>query len=158
MFDACTTVTAFAKHSYLINEIALLQKVLFLLVCKDIVPLSNDTMKSLLFTLTILVTVATGKCKKDGKDKIPSCIQQKIDQIKKEPKWNPPAEVHEYSYNGRRVFYFSSNCCDQYNVVYDEKCNYVCAPSGGYTGKGDMKCTDFKENAKEVRLVWKDER
>jgi hypothetical protein len=115
-------------------------------------------MKSILFSLVIFLTIAAKKCKEDGKEKIPSCIQQKIDQIKKEPKWNPPAEVHEYSYKRERVFYFSSNCCDKYNEVYDENCNYVCAPSGGYTGKGDMKCPDFKENAKEIRLVWKDER
>lgn len=114
-------------------------------------------MKSFLFTLVIFLTIAAKKCGTQN-ESIPTCIQQKIDQIKKQPKWNPPAEVHEYNYKGKRVFYFSSNCCDQYNVVYDENCNYVCAPSGGYTGKGDGKCADFKENAKEVRLVWKDER
>ena len=58
----------------------------------------------------------------------------------------------------KKVYYFSSNCCDQYNMVYDEKCNPVCAPSGGITGKGDMKCADFNEKAEKVRLVWKDER
>ena len=114
-------------------------------------------MKSFLFTLVIFLTIAAKKCGTQNEN-IPTCIQQKIDQIKKQPKWNPPAEVHEYNYKGKRVFYFSSNCCDQYNVVYDENCNYVCAPSGGYTGKGDGKCADFKENAKEVRLVWKDDR
>jgi hypothetical protein len=113
-------------------------------------------MKSFFFTMVIFLTIAAEKCQKENS--IPVCIQQKIDQIKKEPKWNPPAEVHEYSYNGKRVFYFSSNCCDQYNEVYDENCNYVCAPRGGDTGKGDMKCADFKENAKEIRLIWKDER
>ena len=115
-------------------------------------------MKSVLFTLVIFLTIAAEKCKRNQEEKIPACIQQKIDQIKKEPKWNPPAEVHEYNYQGKKVFYFSSNCCDQYNIVYDENCNYLCAPSGGITGKGDGKCVDFNENAKEVRLVWKDER
>jgi hypothetical protein len=115
-------------------------------------------MKSFFFTIVIFLTIAAEKCQKGKENSIPGCIQQKIDQIKKEPKWNPPAEVHEYSYNGKRVFYFSSNCCDRYNEVYDENCNYVCSPSGGYTGKGDMKCADFKENAKEIRLIWKDER
>ena len=115
-------------------------------------------MKSALFTLVIFLTIAAEKCKKDSEQKIPPCIQQKIDAIKKEPKWNPPAEVYEYRYNDRRLFYFTSNCCDQYNVVYDEKCNYVCAPSGGISGKGDMKCADFNEKAEKIRLVWKDER
>jgi hypothetical protein len=43
-------------------------------------------------------------------------------------------------------------------VVYDRNCNYVCAPDGGYTGKGDGKCKDFDSLAKEVRLIWKDDR
>src|SRR5688572_23250673 len=93
-----------------------------------------------------------------AKQAIPTCIQQKIDQIKAQPKWNPPAEVNEYIYNDRHVYLFSSNCCDQYNMLYDENCNALCAPSGGYTGRGDEKCTDFKDKAKLVGLVWKDER
>jgi hypothetical protein len=89
---------------------------------------------------------------------IPKCIQSKIDSIKKEPRYNPPAEVTEYSYNDKRFFLFSSDCCDQYNSLFDENCNYVCAPSGGFTGKGDMKCNDFTEKAKLVKQVWKDDR
>lgn len=115
-------------------------------------------MKSILFTLTIFLAIAAKKCRREKTDSIPSCIQQKIDQIKKEPKWNPPAEVCEYSYKGKRVFYFSSNCCDQYNQVVDDNCNYICAPSGGLTGKGDRKCEDFNSSATKLRLVWKDER
>jgi hypothetical protein len=115
-------------------------------------------MKSVLFTLVIFLTIAAQKCKKERGDNIPSCIQQKIEEIKKQPKWNPPAEVYEYRYNGMRVFYFTSNCCDQYNAVYDENCNYLCAPSGGITGKGDGKCNDFIEKAEKLRLVWKDNR
>ena len=95
---------------------------------------------------------------KSNKNQLPACINDRIEQIKKQPKWNPPAEVHEYSNNGKRVFYFSSPCCDQYNELYDEDCKYICAPSGGLTGKGDQKCTDFLQQAKHIRLVWKDER
>lgn len=93
-----------------------------------------------------------------NKTRIPVCVQQRIDSIKAEPKWNPPAEVNEYVYKGKRVFLFTSNCCDQYIMLYDGTCNYICAPSGGFTGKGDGKCTDFYENAKHVKLIWKDER
>ena len=114
-------------------------------------------MKSILFTFTIFLAIAAKKCGPQ-KDSIPACIQQRINDIKSQPSWNPPAEVYEYSYQGRRVFYFSSDCCDQHNVVVDESCNYVCAPSGGYTGKGDMKCADFNATATKVKLVWKDDR
>ena len=88
----------------------------------------------------------------------PSCIQQKIADIKKEPLWNPPAEINEYQYEGKKVFLISANCCDQFITLVDENCNYLCAPSGGFTGKGDRKCTDFNDKAKFVRLVWKDDR
>ena len=104
-----------------------------------------------------LLAIMARECK-SSKNQLPGCINDRIEQIKIQPKWNPPAEVHEYSYNGKRVFYFSSPCCDQYNELYDEDCKYICAPSGGLTGKGDQKCTDFLQQAKHIRLVWKDER
>jgi hypothetical protein len=96
------------------------------------------------------------KC--DKKNAIPACINEKIEILKKEPKQNPAAEVNEYSYNDKRVFLFNSPCCDQFNYLYDMECNVVCAPAGGYTGKGDQKCNDFSEKATFVKLVWKDER
>jgi len=114
-------------------------------------------MKSLLFTLVIFLTAITHKCRKNPAE-LPGCIQKKIDQIKNEPKWNPPAEVYEYEYKGKSVYYFTSDCCDQYHVVYDDQCNYMCAPDGGFTGKGDGKCADFHATAKKIRLVWKDPR
>jgi len=90
--------------------------------------------------------------------KTPICIRQKIDSIQQTPVWNPPAEIHEYEYNGQKVFVMSAPCCDFFNTAVDENCNYLCAPSGGYTGKGDGKCADFIAIAKHIRLVWKDER
>jgi hypothetical protein len=115
-------------------------------------------MKLYLLITLLALTGTNQKCNKEGSVAIPSCIQQKIESIKAQPKWNPPAEVHEYKYAGKRVFLFSANCCDQYSELYDENCNYICAPSGGITGKGDRKCDDFLQNAKEVKLIWKDDR
>ena len=107
--------------------------------------------------LLLVLPLMNEKCKK-SKESIPVCIQQKIDEIRKQPKWNPPAEVNEYDYMGKKAYLFSSPCCDQYNQLYDSDCNAICAPSGGYTGKGDQQCTDFSEKAKFIRLVWKDDR
>lgn len=109
--------------------------------------------------ITILgISIFGQQCSKTTTASVPLCIEQKITDIKKQAKWNPPATVNEYMYNGKTVYLFSSDCCDQYNMVYDSQCNYVCAPSGGITGKGDSKCPDFNAAAKLVRLVWKDER
>jgi hypothetical protein len=99
----------------------------------------------------------TNSCNK-SKIQTPACVQQKIDQIKAQAKWNPPAEVNEYTYQDKQVFLFTSDCCDQFIMLYDGSCNYICAPSGGFTGKGDNKCSDFYEKAKHVRLVFKDNR
>jgi len=93
-----------------------------------------------------------------SKDSIPPCVTQKIEAIKKESKWNPTAQVDEYIYNDKHVYLFSSNCCDQFNILYDDSCNSICAPSGGITGHGDQKCNDFFKAARYVKLVWKDPR
>jgi hypothetical protein len=104
-----------------------------------------------------IVLLAKAGCK-DGSGSVPSCVQQKINEIKTQDPWNPRAEVNEYMYNGKKVYLFSSNCCDQYNMLYDADCNALCAPSGGFTGRGDMKCNDFKEKASEQKLIWRDTR
>jgi len=107
-----------------------------------------------LFILISCIAVLSSCSKKLG----PSCIQQKIAEIKAQAKWNPPAEINEYEYNGRRVFLLTADCCDQFITIVDDSCNYICAPSGGITGSGDGKCRDFYQKAKHIRLVWKDNR
>ena len=92
-----------------------------------------------------------------GKE-IPTCIQGKIDSIKKLPIWNPPATIEEYEYNGKKVYVISADCCDFFTTAVNDNCNYICAPSGGFTGKGDGLCKDFNANAKFIKIVWKDER
>lgn len=89
---------------------------------------------------------------------VPKCILTKIDSIKKQPLWNPPAEIHAYELEGKKVYAISADCCDRFTTVVDANCNYVCAPSGGFTGRGDGKCIDFFSKAKHLRLVWKDDR
>ncbi len=113
-------------------------------------------MKSLAIYGLFITMVAL--CNKENKNQVPSCIQNRIDAIKREAKWNPPAEVNEYLFNGKKVYLFTADCCDQFITLVDASCNTICAPSGGITGKGDGKCTDFYETAKHLRLVWKDQR
>ena len=113
-------------------------------------------MKSFLFTAAIFLLIAQRKCMNRA-NPVPSCVQQKIDSLKKEPPFNPRAEVHEYVYNNKRVFYFSADCCDFFTTLADENCNYICAPGGGIKGSGDGKCSDFAQ-AKHVARIWVDER
>jgi hypothetical protein len=71
---------------------------------------------------------------------------------------NPPGSITKYTYNGQTVYYVSSGCCDQYNVVLDQQGQYLCAPDGGFTGRGDGKCVDFNDKATNHEVVWQDSR
>jgi len=105
----------------------------------------------------VLIGLLSFQCNKEDYTDY-SCINRKINRIKSQRKWNPPAQVNEYIYKGKHVFLFSADCCDQFSELYDENCNLVCAPYGGISGQGDGKCNDFQTTAQFVRLVWKDDR
>lgn len=157
MFATRSSMAASAKDPYLVDEIAFFQCFNFATFGKYNLSMVQMILLKYFLLLVAIPVVIDNQCTKKEIG-IPSCIQQKIDTIKAQAKWNPPAQVNEYVYKGQHVFLFSSNCCDQFNVVYDGNCNYIGAPSGGFTGKGDGKCADFNETAKYIRLVWKDSR
>jgi hypothetical protein len=112
----------------------------------------KNTVTSLLLLL-IFTGCGNGKKSQTGAYDIPACVQQVISENSGS---NPPSatRIDEYSYQGKRVFLITAPCCDRYNVLYDENCVTLCAPSGGYTGKGDGKCADFSATAKFVKLIW----
>lgn len=93
-----------------------------------------------------------------SKSHLPTAIDKKIETLKKEPKWNPPAKVYSYTYNGQTVYYFPAHCCDIPGEVLDEKGNHICSPDGGITGNGDGKCTDFFTARTNEKLIWEDKR
>lgn len=41
---------------------------------------------------------------------------------------------------GQIVYLHMALCCDQFNKAYDADGRYLCAPSGGFTGRGDGRC------------------
>ena len=88
----------------------------------------------------------------------PDAIQSKIAELKAQPKANPAYEVWSYKYQGQTVYLVSAPCCDNFNTLYDGCMRVMCAPSGGFTGRGDGNCTDFAQQATEPKLVWRDPR
>ncbi len=79
-------------------------------------------------------------------------------KFKNEPVGNPPQSIWQYEYNGQTVYYVPPQCCDQFGQLYDASGTLLCAPDGGFTGRGDGKCPDFfKVRTNEV-LIWKDSR
>lgn len=87
--------------------------------------------------------------------RVPRCIKKKIDSFKLKEPHERPQSVVEYTYKGKKVYYVVMPCCDFYNEVYDANCNYLGAPDGGFTGKGDGKIPDFVAEAKNAKVIWK---
>ena len=86
---------------------------------------------------------------------IPSCIQKMIDSATAAPGRQSITEITRYVYNGSKLYLVGAPCCDQFNNAYDSACNYLFAPSGGFTGKGDGSHPDFFMRAKADSLIWK---
>ena len=142
--------TAFLCYIYSMKYIALyLIMATAILACHSKTPLNGSVETTFMDTENKGVTVVY---------QMPPCIQRKIDSLKQLPVLNPPTQVDEYDYNGEKVYGFSLGCCDMFYEVYNANCEYVCAPAGGFAGKGDGRCPDFNQNAKSIRVVWKDER
>ncbi len=89
---------------------------------------------------------------------LPACVFDKIAEFQKTEKANPPRAVYKYDYKGSTVYYITAPCCDIYPELFDADCNLLCAPDGGFTGKGDGKCVDFHKLKSNEKLIWKDNR
>lgn len=114
-------------------------------------------MKRLLTLLLLTSLLSAFQCE-DENGPCPDFIPTKIREILAKPKQNPAAEITEYQFQGQTVYLVSSDCCDQFNYLYSECGDVICAPSGGITGRGDGLCPDFATQATNPRLVWDDRR
>ncbi|WP_456376110.1 DUF6970 domain-containing protein [Lutibacter sp.] len=109
--------------------------------------------------IVMLIGIVTFiSCEKYGLDvEAPTCIKNKIEKIINTKVTNPPAQVWKWEVDGTIYYYFTSNCCDQFNYLYNEQCEIVCAPDGGFTGDGDGNCPDFISEITKT-LIWEDQR
>ncbi len=87
----------------------------------------------------------------------PVCIEQKIEAIIKDDVSNPPTQVWKWVADGQTYYYITADCCDQYNYLYNENCDIICAPDGGISGEGDGNCPEFTSEI-EKTLIWEDQR
>jgi len=85
---------------------------------------------------------------------LPTCIKNKIDSFKLKEPHERPQRVIEYMYKGKKVYYIAMPCCDFFNEVYDDKCNLLGVPDGGFSGQGDGKLPDFFKEVTAEKLVW----
>jgi hypothetical protein len=113
-------------------------------------------MKNLSLALFLLLFASSCHKAKLNED-VPNCIEDQIQEILCEDVYNPPAEVWKWVVDDKTYYYFTSDCCDQFDYLYDSNCSIVCSPGGGFTGEGDGTCPSFETEVKRS-LVWKDDR
>jgi len=105
----------------------------------------------------MLIMAMTG-CAPSVQAENPTWVDQLISNYQNEPVGNPPQSIWRYDYNGQTVYYIPPQCCDQYSTLLDAGGKAICAPDGGFTGKGDGRCPDFIDKRTNEQLVWKDSR
>jgi len=115
-------------------------------------------MQSSLKIFVILLLLSSACNNEDIPKEVPNCIKDKIEEIKGQAVWNPPAKIYSYRYKEVTVFFIPQRCCDIMSTLYDENCNIICSPDGGITGNGDGQCLAFFTNRTEEKLVWEDHR
>lgn len=62
--------------------------------------------------------------------------------------------VYRARYQGQNAYLLISPCCDMPNHLFDEAGVRLCAPSGGFTGRGDGKCRPQSGDNYTLKLVW----
>ena len=115
-------------------------------------------MKIILPLIVAISIFSLNACTKvEVNEKVPNCIEKKIRKLLNKSVQNPAAKVWKWEDDQNTYYYFTSDCCDQYNYLYDDKCELVCAPDGGFSGGGDGNCPNFQGTVVQT-LVWEDPR
>ena len=109
--------------------------------------------------LLVLVILGLSSCKiTEAQSTSNTCLEKRIEEIKNQDTANPPISIYQYTYKGQVVYHISAPCCDMYTSLIDKNCNLICHPSGGITGKGDGKCSDFFNARTDEKMIWADPR
>jgi hypothetical protein len=105
-----------------------------------------------------IATIQEAKDKKiNVTDSIPPCVRSFIDSSFKHSPEDAPVRIDEYWYKDQQFYLFMAPCCDNFDILYDKNCKEICAPTGGFSGRGDGRCPDFSKEAKLVRTIWNNE-
>ena len=108
-------------------------------------------MKHNLSLLIIIGGLLVAACSKvHVKKGTPNCVKSKI----RKGQNDCLNRVVSYDYNSETVYLFVPNCPDYMIELIDDKGKYLCAPSGGFSGKGDGLCPDFHSIATEKEVIW----
>ncbi|CAF1192063.1 unnamed protein product [Adineta ricciae] len=117
-----------------------------LLCLKILIPLITLSSSS---SSLVMFSTSTAKT-----TEIPKCVRKMIDGFNSTPRLSPYISIDSYIYRGKTTYLATSSCCDRFNPLFDGECHQICAPSGGFIGRGDGKCIDFAEKAQQLENIW----
>jgi len=77
-------------------------------------------------------------------------VRQQI-RLYEKPTNEASSVTSKRTYAGGPAYLIPSPCCDKYDYLYDSRGVILCAPSGGFTGRGDGSCPEVmrRANAKD---------
>jgi hypothetical protein len=114
--------------------------------------------KLILIIFLLGIIFITGCAQKVPKDE-PAWVQELIQKAIDAPAANPGVEIYKCVYQGQTAYYFPPQCCDQFGGLIAENGTGICAPDGGYSGRGDGMCpAPFSMESSQCKLIWRDPR
>ena len=116
-------------------------------------------MKAELTVAPLLVAILAGSaaCSANPPARAP-WLEGLIARFEAAPVANPPQRILSYRYQGQTVYYVPPICCDQTSTLYDTQGLVICAPDGGFSGRGDGRCPDFAAQRSDEQQIWGDSR
>ena len=113
----------------------------------------------LIIAMTWLIAAGcAGPTQPDNPTGNPTWVDDLVKQFQSAPVGNPSQSIWRYEYHGQVVYFVPAQCCDMASILYDANGKVICNPDGGITGRGDLRCVDFKSQRTQGKLIWKDSR
>jgi hypothetical protein len=110
-----------------------------------------------LAAIVVLLTLAPGAGSAQQIGSLPKWLRDFVAARERQPV-SEPAIVVRYEYKGEVVYFYPSRCCDVASTLFRADGRVICAPDGGFTGRGDGRCPDFVQERRKEAVVWRDRR
>jgi len=74
-------------------------------------------------------------------------VKKEIAAFEKRTNETPSHVTLKVVYAGKQAYLIPSPCCDRFDFLYDSDGVILCAPSGGFGGRGDGSCPEVVPSA-----------
>lgn len=102
----------------------------------------NRSVGASVLSLSLLACSSTDGALSSGVDQPKAGVRSDTMPPKDEDFYRLNQTALRYELNAKSYYLLTAPCCDRMNPLFDAQGAYVCAPTGGYTGRGDGSCPD----------------